>query len=60
MALAEKWRLTLDSTNKGSHQDPQKGSSRRKSVLTGVDTTGLMVEPSTEPSEHLGNEERFE
>lgn len=58
MALAEKWRLTLDSTNKGSQQDAQKSSSRRKSVLTGVDTTGLFVEPSTEPSEHIGNDEQ--
>ena len=38
MALAEKWRLTLVQPRGSSHK---KSSIRRKSILTGVDTTGL-------------------
>ena len=38
MALAEKWRLTLVQPRGSSHK---KSSMRRKSILTGVDTTGL-------------------
>ena len=57
IALAEKWRLTLEQKNRSNSQSKNSSIKRRRSVLTGVDTTGLLPDMPFLPENLAENEE---